>query len=767
MRCASELGRARRCRAWPQISADQLQVVAEPIPRIADLGSRTTPGNVVPALRAAAMGPRLRRWSPPHWLFAHQVVAAQRVAAALTAFRGAILADAVGFGKTYVSLAISSRYRRTVAVVPAAIVSQWKRTAHRLRTSVHVVSAESLSRTQSVPAGDLLIVDEAHWFRNPQTRRYDRLARGLGNRHLLLVTATPVVNHGADLVHLLRLFLPDNGLAMLGVRSLEDTLEKKEFSELVYAMAPLVVARSTQTIPQVGSCIPSADDVAVVRASPVDQSRLNVLLSLIDELTFPGFGSDNATALMRTHAAHRLASSAAALRETIRRHVLYVDRARAACGRGERIGRSVARQLFGTEEEFQLELLGSVDHSSRTAINPAQLDAERTRLQRLLEAIPRHDAPGPKVTQLRNLLRVRHGKKTIVFTTAIATALDLARQLGWRELAAVAGGRAWIASGRISLENALSLFAPHARGFAPPPPSTQVRVLIATDLASEGLDLQDADAIVHFDLPWTPVRLSQRLGRVARLGSPHERVQVWWFVPPPLLAQRMGLEHRIAQKAHLQLHLGVATTSSVGRAQITNALMESRHRFVEDAPDSRHTAPGYAVVRTPRLAAFALCWSFPDYEIAELLVLRGNPLRRLTEFPEVWSAVQALRRGEHTQADPPPVLLMSLRQVIRARLSALQRGARNASARALARCVLRRARRAGQRRALHELRLLDTVLDRLRHGLSVGAERELSDALSQTNLVRLKKWIGRHPARRIGLPEWRLDAALLGDDSVT
>lgn len=721
---------------------------------------------MLPALRAAAIGPRLRGWNPPKWLFAHQVIAAQRLAAALTVFRGAVLADAVGFGKTYVSLAISSRYSRTAAVVPAAILPQWERTADRLRTPVHLVSAESLSRTRDVPASDLLIVDEAHRFRNPRTRRYDRLSRGLGNAHLLLVTATPVVNDGADLVHLLRLFLPDNGLAMLGVQSLEETLEKETFSELLYAMAPLLVARSARTVPQVGSLIPSADDAGIVRASPLEGGHLKAVLSIIDELTFPGFGSDHATALMRTHAAHRLASSTAALRETIRRHVLYVDRARAACSRGEQLTRSTARELFGIEEDFQLELLGSPDHSPRTAIDPAFLEAERERLQKLLELIPQNDAPEPKATQLRSLLRERNGKKTIVFTTAIATALDLARQLGWRELAVAAGGRAWIASGRISLERALSLFAPRARRSALSPPSTRVMLLIATDFASEGLDLQDADAIVHFDLPWTPLRLSQRLGRVARLGSPHESVRVWWFLPPFLLAQRMDVQDRIAQKAHLQLHLGVASTSSVGRARITNALLEWRHRLVEDAQGSRLTTPGFAVVRVSRLAAFALCWSLQECEITELVVFRGDPPRRITEYPDVWSVVESLRLGERTGVDPPPVLLTSLRQLIRARLSAFQRGPRNASARALARRVLRRARRAGHRRALQELRLLDTVLDRLSHGLPVGAERELLDALNQSNLVGLRNWIGRQPAPQISLPEWRLEAALFGEDAI-
>jgi hypothetical protein len=57
-------------------------------------------------------------------------------------------------------------------------------------------------------------------------------------------------------------------------------------------------------------------------------------------------------------------------------------------------------------------------------------------------------------------------------------------------------------------------------------------MLITTDLLSEGVNLQDAGVIIHVDMPWTPARLEQRLGRIARLGSMHERVMSYAFTPP-------------------------------------------------------------------------------------------------------------------------------------------------------------------------------------------------------------------------------------------
>src|SRR5262249_2798965 len=154
-----------------------------------------------------------------------------------------------------------------------------------------------------------------------------------------------------------------------------------------------------------------------------------------------------------------------------------------------------------------------------------------------------------KADRLIAVLSARRDRKTIVFTSATETATALAAQLGWRRIAVVTGRGARIASGSIPIDEALGLFAPEARHAGLVAPALALSGLIATDLVSEGLDLQDADAIVHYDLPWTALRLAQRLGRIARLGSRHPEVEVWWFAPAPQLDQHLRLSSRIGLKA--------------------------------------------------------------------------------------------------------------------------------------------------------------------------------------------------------------------------
>lgn len=73
------------------------------------------------------------------------------------------------------------------------------------------------------------------------------------------------------------------------------------------------------------------------------------------------------------------------------------------------------------------------------------------------------------------------------------------------------------------------------------PKDDQIRILIATDVMSEGLNLQDGDVVVNYDLHWNPVRLIQRFGRVDRIGTENDRVWAFNFLPETELERQLGL----------------------------------------------------------------------------------------------------------------------------------------------------------------------------------------------------------------------------------
>ncbi len=741
-------------------------MVREPLRWRLHLGVRAPVAEVVSALRAAAFGPCDWTWSPPDWLLPHQAPAARRLAASLEIFRGALLADSVGLGKTYVALAVARRYGSAAVLAPASLAAQWRRAMEATGVRLPFLSHESLSRDTAPPSAALLVVDEAHRFRNPETRRYHRLGGAAPRARLLLLTATPVVNRVADVVHLVRLFLPDHGLAILGIPSMAEAVARREVEALSHALSALVVARSPEAIARPGLGLPAVSDGRVIVCPTLEPGALAPVLRSIDALDFPTFADRRAADLLRLHLCHRLASSAPAFAESLRRHRAYLEHAVAAARRGESLSRAAHRALVGSDEDLQLELDSLVPAGARQ-LDVSSLERELSKvgdLRACLEQLPPGD---PKADELHRLLAARNGGKTLVFTSAIATALHLARHLGWRRVAVASGRGARIASGAVDLDEALGCFAPRARGVPGPRRALELDTLIATDLASEGLNLQDADAVIHYDLPWTPLRLEQRTGRIARLGSPHTVVRVWWFRPCPALEARLALGDRLDHKLERQVRLGVATSSAVGQARVVGGLFDWRERFGA-ANHPSGLQPRFAVVRGPHVAVASLRWSVGPLEFRELIALAGEPPTPVRDERKLARAVQLLGQSPASRASTEERWAMALRQAVRCRLADCQRGPCDTETRRLARRLLRLAVAAGKSRNRGLVTLLDAALDRLTSGVPVGPARALERTLGGRWLTRdLRGWLEAVDASRPTYPTVVLDAMLLGDGTLS
>ena len=74
------------------------------------------------------------------------------------------------------------------------------------------------------------------------------------------------------------------------------------------------------------------------------------------------------------------------------------------------------------------------------------------------------------------------------------------------------------------------------------PNEAELDTVIATDVLSEGLNLQDCDKIVNYDLHWNPVRLIQRFGRIDRIGSEHDVVYGFNFLPETGIERNLNLQ---------------------------------------------------------------------------------------------------------------------------------------------------------------------------------------------------------------------------------
>jgi hypothetical protein len=91
-------------------------------------------------------------------------------------------------------------------------------------------------------------------------------------------------------------------------------------------------------------------------------------------------------------------------------------------------------------------------------------------------------------------------------------------------------------------------FSPRSNRYTLRDGEREASTLVSTDVLSEGVNLQDADTLINYDLHWNPVRLIQRAGRIDRIGSEHEEIEVASFLPERELEAGLGLEEVLRRR---------------------------------------------------------------------------------------------------------------------------------------------------------------------------------------------------------------------------
>ncbi len=503
------------------------------------------PGSWLPAAQVArAMARRLAPDEdsdpPPGWLRPEQIRSFRRTLHALRRYGGALLADPVGSGKTYVALALAAalnRGRPTACLAPATLIGQWMATASALGLKLVTGSHQSASKGRLPDEGrGLVVIDEAHHFRNPATRRYRHVAPWLVGRPVLLVSATPAVNRLDDLLHQLLLGVRDDALAADGVPSLRSLLTRGCGSP---ALGRLVVESACPE-----GLRPERRGVATAPA-PTECEAASAALASIGRLRLsrvPG-----TEALVRMVLRRAAASSPAALAAALRRYRSLLLHARDAAAAGRPLQRAAIRRFTGQMEDQLVwwELMPTGEDP-----NELQLD-DLERIDTVIrQATTAEEQPDGKVERLRALLS--DGRPTLVFTSCRETVRYLRDRLGPAPLAWCTGGQAGL--GHCPMPRATVLRWFRGRGEIEAP---RVRHLVVTDVAAEGLDLQRASRVVHYDLPWTPMRMEQREGRAVRLGSTHLEVEVVAFRPPLALERTLRITQALAAKARLPSAVGL------------------------------------------------------------------------------------------------------------------------------------------------------------------------------------------------------------------
>ena len=213
-------------------------------------------------------------------------------------------------------------------------------------------------------------------------------------------------------------------------------------------------------------------------------------------------------------------------------------RARAAAVYGEYTGRYRSRFNWLRPSLFHSSLREDLEHDTGQLLSLLQKHGEWK---------PENDT---KLDALQKLLTETYAdKKVLVFSQFADTVSYLGEHLNARGLKDMA-----CATGATNNPTALvHRFSPHSNERAASP--DDLRVLIATDMLSEGQNLQDCSIVVNYDLPWAIIRLIQRAGRVDRIGQKSEEILCHSFLPVDgverIIDLRSRVQRRLAENAEV------------------------------------------------------------------------------------------------------------------------------------------------------------------------------------------------------------------------
>lgn len=562
----------------------------------------------------------------------YQIDAVNEGLGMLERHNGFFLADVVGLGKTIVATILLQRWfagkpkeARALVVVPPVLAKNWEGsfTAFQLsRKKYTIISSGSLHKLKDPESYAIVIVDEAHNFRNSRTESYNLLndicKKGgeLGKKNVILVSATPVNNKPLEILNLLNLF-QDTRASSLGVSDLYAFFQDKQrrydeakkegvdpgearravkeiYEEIRTLVLQDVTIRRTRSdlhenllyqkdLDDQGVHFPKVQDprsVPYYLDSDVDELFDDTLRALGQGLHYAYHKelsylrgparekfsvSDNTfiqlSGLLRRFFMKRLDSSFSAFTESLRRF----ERDNASLLEMYRKGtvyysNSVPVAEFIGNEDLE-GLLQELEENrgkdpSISALKPGDFDpsfeadlvADGELLSSLLsrwEGVRDDPKFDMFASQLDGWLKVsvNPGRRLVVFSESEETVLmlrDRLAALGRTDVLAISAAN--------RDEEEIAIRRNFDANYEASLREDRYRVLLATDVLAEGVNLHRANTVVNYDTPWNSVRLFQRVGRVNRVGSVADMVFIYNFFPLAKVDSQIELKKKAEMK---------------------------------------------------------------------------------------------------------------------------------------------------------------------------------------------------------------------------
>jgi superfamily II DNA or RNA helicase len=544
----------------------------------------------------------------------YQEDAVLNAAKVLDDYGGVFLSDVVGLGKTFMSALLARHLDgRSLVIAPPHLLDRhnpgsWWNVFREF--GVRGFHCESIGKLESLVEDNLtkykyVFIDESHRFRTQDTQSYELLAQICSGKKVILVSATPLNNSPQDILSQIKLFQPAKNSSIPGVRNLEaffaglrrnlSGLDRQDDREKYFqavqdnaretrekVLKPLMIRRTRKEImefygedlkrqklkfPEVADPEPLFyeldttenqifDETVRLLTTDFKYTRYKPLEYYEGESTGQEIQSQvNLARFMKILTIKRLESSFTAFRQTLGRFIASYERVIAEFGKGHVFisKKHIAKvfELLESDDQEAVQKLIDEDKAEK-------LDAKKfkktfiTELQndlKILHAIRDHwrkITRDPKWEAFAEVLKTKAHLKTgklVIFTESKETAEYLAAQIA-KEVEPKVLVFTGVSHESVREEVTLNFDAKVRH------PKDDYRILIATEVLAEGVNLHRSHVVINYDIPWNPTRLIQRVGRVNRVDTKFEKIYTFNFFPTKKSNDLIKLREAAEAKIH-------------------------------------------------------------------------------------------------------------------------------------------------------------------------------------------------------------------------
>ncbi len=527
--------------------------------------------------------------------FEYQEQAVLNAKKILEEYGGVFISDVVGLGKTYVSaMLVEQLDGRTIVIAPPALInkknpSSWPNVFSDFHIPAEFISVGKLNeakRLMQLREYKNIIIDEAHRFRTETTVSYADVAEICRGKRIILVSATPYNNSPKDILAQIKLFQNTRKSTIPGVVNLEEffgelegrlkkinrqkdynrylDITKGNVREIRDKILKYLMVRRTRTeiekyfakdlkknnvkFPEVEDPKPfyyqlddHEDEIFMQTVELITQkfkyTRYMPLLYLTEPISqLEEQSQKNMGGFMKVLLVKRLESSFYAFRKSVDRFIHSYEMFIKEYEKGNvYISKGYINKIFELLDQENDDAIqkfieeGKADKYESKDFKPNFLiDLKNdlkilTQIKSMWQSIKRD----PKLETLLDNLKKHYllkNKKIIIFTESKETAEylveNIINHLG--KIALLFHGN----SSEIVRDSVIDNFDDRAKN-----KKDDYRILVSTEVLSEGVNLHRSNIVINYDIPWNPTRLMQRVGRVNRIDTKFDKIYTFNFLP--------------------------------------------------------------------------------------------------------------------------------------------------------------------------------------------------------------------------------------------